>query len=71
MPKLMRLIDSPIKRKIILLALFSALIPLLVIGPFTFIYFNKVIENKVSTTINNFLNIVDWNINAFVSNVEN
>lgn len=71
MPKLMRLIDSPIKRKIILLALFSALIPLLVIGPFTFIYFNKVIENKVSTTISNFLNIVDWNINSFVSSVEN
>ncbi|MDR4945161.1 sensor histidine kinase [Neobacillus cucumis] len=71
MAKLMKLIDSPIKRKIILLALFSALIPLLVIGPFTFIYFNKVIENKVSTTINNFLNIVDWNINAFGSNVEN
>jgi two-component system, sensor histidine kinase YesM len=71
MAKLMRLIDSPIKRKIILLALFSALIPLLVIGPFTFIYFNKVIENKVSTTIDNFLTIVDWNINAFGSSVEN
>lgn len=71
MTKLMRLIDSPIKRKIILLALFSTLIPLLVIGPFTFIYFNKVIENKVSTTIDNFLNIVDWNINAFGSSVEN
>ncbi|WHY68100.1 sensor histidine kinase [Neobacillus sp. SuZ13] len=71
MAKLMRLIDSPIKRKIILLALFSALIPLLVIGPFTFIYFNKVIENKVSSTIDNFLTIVDWNINAFGSNVEN
>ncbi|MEH7086046.1 histidine kinase [Neobacillus drentensis] len=71
MVKLMRLIDSPIKRKIILLALFSALIPLLVIGPFTFIYFNKVIENKVSTTIDNFLTIVDWNIDAFGSSVEN
>jgi two-component system, sensor histidine kinase YesM len=71
MAKIMRLIDSPIKRKIILLALFSALIPLLVIGPFTFIYFSKVIENKVSTTIDNFLTIVDWNINAFASNVEN
>lgn len=58
-------------RKIILLALFSTLIPLLVIGPFTFIYFNKVVENKVSTTINNFLNIVDWNINSFASDVEN
>lgn len=71
MAKLMRLIESPIKRKIILLALFSALIPLLVIGPLTFIYFSKVIENKVSTTIDNFLTIVDWNINAFASNVEN
>lgn len=71
MANLMRMIDSPIKRKIILLALFSALIPLFVIGPFTFLYFNKVIENKVSTTINNFLNIVDWNINSFVSDVEN
>ncbi|PFP24469.1 hypothetical protein COJ96_20645 [Bacillus sp. AFS073361] len=71
MTNLMRLIDSPIKRKIILLALFSALIPLLVIGPFTFIYFNKVIENKVSSTIDNFLTIVDWNINSFGSNVEN
>lgn len=67
----MRLIESPINRKIILLALFSALIPLLVIGPLTFIYFSKVIENKVSTTIDNFLTIVDWNINAFASNVEN
>ncbi|WP_409291318.1 hypothetical protein [Peribacillus sp. SCS-37] len=71
MAKLMRLIDSPIKRKIILLALFSALIPLLVIGPLTFIYFSKVIESKVSTTIDNFLTIVDWNIDAFGSSVEN
>jgi two-component system sensor histidine kinase YesM len=68
--KLLQITDSPIKQKIILLALFSTLIPLLVIGPFTFILFNKAIENKVSTTITNFLTIVDWNIDTFITDIE-
>lgn len=60
-----------VKQKIILLALFSTLIPLFLIGPFTFLYLNKVIENKVSTTTSNFLSVVDWNINTFIADVEN
>ncbi|WP_226527319.1 sensor histidine kinase [Metabacillus niabensis] len=70
MLKLLKLTDSPIKQKIILLALFSTLIPLLVIGPFTFILFNKAIENKVSSTITNFLTIADWNIDTFITEIE-
>jgi two-component system, sensor histidine kinase YesM len=68
--KLLSTTDSPIKQKIILLALFSTLIPLLVIGPFTFILFNKAIENKVSTTITNLLTIADWNINTLITDIE-
>lgn len=60
-----------VKRKVILLALFSTLIPLFIIGPVTFLYLNKVIENKISTTTSNFLSAVDWNINTFVTDVEN
>lgn len=70
MLKLLKLTDSPIKQKIILLALFSTLIPLLVIGPFTFILFNKAIEKKVSSTITNFLTIADWNIDTFITEIE-
>jgi two-component system sensor histidine kinase YesM len=60
-----------VKRKIILLALFSTIIPLFIIGPFTFLYLNKVIENKVSTSTTNFLSAVDWNINTFDTDIEN
>lgn len=60
-----------VKQKIILLALFSTIIPLFIIGPFTFLYLNKVIENKVSESTLNFLSAVDWNINTFDTNIEN
>lgn len=68
--KLLSTTDSPIKQKIILLALFSTLIPLLVIGPFTFILFNKAVENKVSATITNLLTIADWNIDTLITDIE-
>ncbi|MBO1513499.1 histidine kinase [Metabacillus sp. BG109] len=61
---------SPIKKKIILLALFSTLIPLLVVGPITFAFLNKSVENKVSTTVTNLLTIANWNINTFVADIE-
>ncbi|WP_181444639.1 sensor histidine kinase [Bacillus sp. 03113] len=60
-----------IKSKIILLALCSTLIPLLIIGPLTFLYINKVVENKVTRTTSNFLSVLDGNINNFVVDVEN
>ncbi|RBW70777.1 cache domain-containing sensor histidine kinase [Bacillus taeanensis] len=60
-----------VKWKVILLALFSTLIPLVIIGPFTFLYLNKVVENKVSETTSNLLSVLDWNINTFVIDVEN
>jgi two-component system sensor histidine kinase YesM len=68
--KLLSTTDSPIKQKIILLALISTLIPLFVIGPFTFILFNKAIENKVATTVTNLLTIADWNIDTLITDIE-
>ncbi|MCD7036351.1 sensor histidine kinase [Metabacillus sp. GX 13764] len=70
MKMLIRMPNYSIKQKIMLLALFSALIPLLVIGPFTFLYFNKIVENKVSTSVTNLLDITDWNINMFAGDLE-
>ncbi len=70
MGKWLKINDSPIKWKIIALALFSTLIPLLVIGPFTFFYLSKALENKVSATIKNSLDISDWNIDTFINDIE-
>ncbi|MFC0472293.1 sensor histidine kinase [Halalkalibacter kiskunsagensis] len=60
-----------IRKRIIMLALFSTLIPLVVFGMFTFIYLNKVFENQVSETTSNFLSVLDLNINTFVDDIEN
>jgi two-component system sensor histidine kinase YesM len=60
-----------IRKRILLLALFSALIPLIVFGMFTFLYLNKVFENQVSETTSNFLSVLDLNINTFVDDIEN
>ncbi|WP_163537011.1 sensor histidine kinase [Gracilibacillus sp. YIM 98692] len=60
-----------IKTQIVLLALFSTLVPLVVIGTFTFYYQNKIIENKVSNTADNFLKMVDRNVASLIKDVEN
>jgi two-component system, sensor histidine kinase YesM len=60
-----------IKRKIILLAMLSTLIPLLIVGTFSYVYMNKVIENKISETTTNLLSLIDWNINTFVNDIQN
>jgi two-component system, sensor histidine kinase YesM len=59
-----------IKRKIILLAMLSTLIPLLIVGTFSYFYMNKVIENKISETTTNLLSLIDWNINTFVNDIQ-
>ena len=59
-----------IKRKIILLAMLSTLIPLLIVGTFSYYYMNKVIENKISETTENLLSLIDWNINTFVNDIQ-
>ncbi len=61
---------QPIKRKIILLAILSSLIPLIIIGTFSFIYLSHMIEKKISTTTTNLISVIDWNINTFVVDVE-
>jgi two-component system sensor histidine kinase YesM len=60
-----------IRKRILLLALFSTLIPLIVFGLFTFLYLNKIFENQVSETTSNFLSVLDLNINTFVDDIEN
>ncbi|RBW70785.1 sensor histidine kinase [Bacillus taeanensis] len=59
-----------IKQKIILLAILSTLIPLLIVGTFSFLYLNNVIENKISDTTSNLLSVIDWNIDTFVVDIE-
>jgi two-component system, sensor histidine kinase YesM len=59
-----------IKRKIILLAMLSTLIPLLIVGSFSYFYMNKVIENKISETTTNLLSLIDWNINTIVNDIQ-
>ncbi|MFB3167588.1 sensor histidine kinase [Neobacillus sp. 179-C4.2 HS] len=59
-----------IKRKIILLAMLSTLIPLLIVGTFSYIYMNKAIENKISETTTNLLSLIDWNINTIVNDIQ-
>lgn len=48
----------------------STLIPLLILGAFSYFYMNKVIENKISETTTNLLSLVDWNINTFVNDIQ-
>ncbi|MEH7494377.1 sensor histidine kinase [Neobacillus niacini] len=59
-----------IKRKIILLAMLSTLIPLLIVGTFSYVYMNKAIENKISETTTNLLSLINWNINTFVNDIQ-
>ncbi|MEK3914134.1 sensor histidine kinase [Paenibacillus sp. FSL H7-0331] len=59
-----------IRQKIILLAIVSTLIPLCSIGTFTFLYFIKVVENKISDTTSNLLSVINWNIDTFEVDVE-
>ncbi|MTH54979.1 HAMP domain-containing protein [Bacillus mangrovi] len=59
-----------IKRKIMLLALFSAFLPLIVIGPFTFLYFSKIVENQATAAAGNLLNTADRNLNTFAGDIE-
>ncbi|WP_231735238.1 sensor histidine kinase [Gracilibacillus massiliensis] len=68
----MKLLTNPpsIKRKIFLLGIFSSLIPLVIISIFSFIYFSNMEEKKALTTTTNFLNIVDWNIDNFLTDIE-
>ncbi|WP_164462090.1 sensor histidine kinase [Bacillus sp. FJAT-42376] len=65
-----RLKHYSIKKKIMLLALFSALLPLIIIGPFTFLYFSKIVENKASSAAESMLNTADGNINTFAGDIE-
>ncbi|WP_160848637.1 sensor histidine kinase [Pontibacillus yanchengensis] len=60
-----------IKWKIVMLALFSTLIPLLIIGPFMFMYINKLVEDRISSAAENYLSLADNNIDRFVNDIEN
>lgn len=48
----------------------STLIPLLIVGTFSYIYMNKAIENKISETTTNLLSLIDWNINTIVNDIQ-
>lgn len=63
-------IGLSIKRKIILLAMLSTLIPLLIVGSYSYFYMNKVIENKISETTSNLLSLIDWNIDTIVNDIQ-